>query len=144
MQRNPQSALRSGNIDRNSSPMLESRRHCLSVTPAGQFAIVRCQTKNYVLLSATNIWEKISVRRSQVKPLRNILALSGLLVMMASFVWMQFRQTERAKSAAAEPRAAQPSAAPGPFAVVILDPGHGGQDSGAMCAGLLEKDLTLD
>src|SRR5207249_940840 len=63
--------------------------------------------------------------------------------MMASFVWIQFRQTERAKSAA-EPRAAQPSAAPGPFAVVVLDPGHGGQDSGAMCGGLLEKDLTLD
>src|SRR5213079_585669 len=80
---------------------------------------------------------------SQVKPLRNILALSGLLLMMASFVWMQFRQTERVKSAA-EPRAAQPSAAPGPFAVVVLDPGHGGQDSGAMCGGLLEKDLTLD
>ena len=78
-----------------------------------------------------------------MKPLRNILALAGLLLMMASFVWMQFRQTERAKSAA-EPRTAQPSAAPGPFAVVILDPGHGGQDSGAMCGGLLEKDLTLD
>jgi N-acetylmuramoyl-L-alanine amidase len=78
-----------------------------------------------------------------VKPLRNIVALSGLLLMMASFVWMQFRQTERAKSAA-ESRAAQPSAAPGPFAVVVLDPGHGGQDSGAMCGGLLEKDLTLD
>src|SRR5437764_7964755 len=80
---------------------------------------------------------------SQVKPLRNILALSGLLLMMASFVWMQFRQTERAKSAA-EPSAAQSSAAPGPFAVVVLDPGDGGQDSGAMCGGLLEKDLTLD
>src|SRR5438046_7612273 len=80
---------------------------------------------------------------SQVKPLRNILPLSGLLLMMASFVWMQFRQTERVKSAA-EPRAAQPSAAPGPFAVVVLDPGHGGQDSGAMCGGMLEKDLTLD
>jgi N-acetylmuramoyl-L-alanine amidase len=78
-----------------------------------------------------------------VKPLRNILALSGLLLMMASFVWMQFHQTERAKSAA-EPRGPQPSAAPGPFAVVVLDPGHGGQDSGAMCGGLLEKDLTLD
>lgn len=78
-----------------------------------------------------------------MKSLRNILALSGLLLMMASFVWMQFRQTERAKSAA-EPKAAQPPAAPGPFAVVVLDPGHGGQDSGAMCGGLLEKDLTLD
>src|SRR4026209_2681225 len=63
--------------------------------------------------------------------------------MMASFVWMQFRPTERPESAA-EPRTAQPSAAPVPFAVVVLDPGHGGQDSGAMCGELLEKDLTLD
>src|SRR5246127_5845831 len=78
-----------------------------------------------------------------MKSLRNILALSGLLLMAASFVWMQFRQTERTKPAA-EPRTAQPSAAPGPFAVVVLDPGHGGQDSGAMCGGLLEKDMTLD
>ena len=28
--------------------------------------------------------------------------------------------------------------------VVVLDPGHGGQDSGAMCGSLLVKDLTLD
>lgn len=28
--------------------------------------------------------------------------------------------------------------------VVVLDPGHGGQDSGAMCGTVLEKDLTLD
>ena len=28
--------------------------------------------------------------------------------------------------------------------IVVLDPGHGGQDSGAMCGGVLEKDLTLD
>jgi N-acetylmuramoyl-L-alanine amidase len=78
-----------------------------------------------------------------MKALRNILPLSGLALMIASFVWMQFRQAERAKSTA-EPRTAHPSAAPGPFALVILDPGHGGQDSGAMCGGLLEKDLTLD
>ena len=30
------------------------------------------------------------------------------------------------------------------FPLVVLDPGHGGQDSGAMCAGMMEKDLTLD
>lgn len=79
-----------------------------------------------------------------MKALRNILALFGLLLMVASFVWMQFRQADRTKSAA-ESKTPQPSAgAPGPFAVVVLDPGHGGQDSGAMCGGLLEKDLTLD
>lgn len=31
-----------------------------------------------------------------------------------------------------------------PFALVILDPGHGGQDSGAVAGGVSEKDLTLD
>jgi N-acetylmuramoyl-L-alanine amidase len=31
-----------------------------------------------------------------------------------------------------------------PFALVVLDPGHGGQDSGAIAGGVLEKDLTLD
>ena len=31
-----------------------------------------------------------------------------------------------------------------PFALVILDPGHGGQDSGAMAGNILEKDLTFD
>lgn len=28
--------------------------------------------------------------------------------------------------------------------MIVLDPGHGGQDSGAMCGSLMEKDLTLD
>ena len=28
--------------------------------------------------------------------------------------------------------------------VVVLDPGHGGVDSGAMCGPVMEKDLTLD
>jgi N-acetylmuramoyl-L-alanine amidase len=31
-----------------------------------------------------------------------------------------------------------------PFALVILDPGHGGEDSGAIASGVSEKDLTLD
>jgi len=31
-----------------------------------------------------------------------------------------------------------------PFALVILDPGHGGHDSGAIAGGVSEKDLTLD
>jgi N-acetylmuramoyl-L-alanine amidase len=44
------------------------------------------------------------------------------------------------------PSAGQQKTAPGraePL-VVVLDPGHGGQDSGAMCGTMLEKDLTLD
>ncbi|HZS17665.1 MAG TPA: N-acetylmuramoyl-L-alanine amidase [Candidatus Udaeobacter sp.] len=78
-----------------------------------------------------------------MKTVRNILALSGLLLMMASFVWMQLHQAGRGKPQAAARSPVTPSPS-GPFAVVILDPGHGGQDSGAMCGGLLEKDLTLD
>ena len=72
-----------------------------------------------------------------------MLALCGLLLMVASFVWLQLRQAERSVGKI-ESRTAKSSAAPKPFAVVVLDPGHGGQDSGAMCGGVLEKDLTLD
>jgi N-acetylmuramoyl-L-alanine amidase len=75
--------------------------------------------------------------------LRNVLALSGLLLMIASFVWMQLRYTE-GPVGGTKLKTTQSSAAPTPFAVVILDPGHGGQDSGAMCGGVLEKDLSLD
>jgi N-acetylmuramoyl-L-alanine amidase len=76
------------------------------------------------------------------RALRNLLALTGLLLMAASFVWMQLHQAERhdTRTQAKTP----PSAPSKPFAVVILDPGHGGKDSGAVCGGVLEKDLTLD
>src|SRR5690349_22447148 len=75
--------------------------------------------------------------------LRNVLALAGLLLIVASFVWMQFHRTE-SQRAAPQPRTTSPSAESKPFAVVVLDPGHGGKDSGAMCGGVMEKDLTLD
>src|SRR4030095_2326233 len=73
---------------------------------------------------------------------RNVLAVAGLLLMIASLVWISFHQEKRPavyrESKATQPRTSKP------FAVVVLDPGHGGQDSGAMCAGVMEKDLTLD
>ena len=77
------------------------------------------------------------------RTLQNVLALSGLLLMIASFVWMQLRHAAQ-PVAGAKSRTTQTTAASKPFAVVVLDPGHGGQDSGAMCGGVLEKDLTLD
>jgi N-acetylmuramoyl-L-alanine amidase len=77
------------------------------------------------------------------RALRSVLALSGLSLMIASFVWMQLRQVER-PTAKTESKTARPSASPKPFVVVVLDPGHGGQDSGTMCGGVMEKDLTLD
>ena len=74
------------------------------------------------------------------RALRNTLALTGLLLMIGSFAWMQLHQAERPE----RPRESKAARPPSPFAVVVLDPGHGGQDSGAMCGGVMEKDLTLD
>jgi len=73
---------------------------------------------------------------------RNVLAIAGLLLMIASFVWISFHQ-EKHPPASKQSKATQ-SQSSKPFAVVVLDPGHGGQDSGAMCGGVMEKDLTLD
>src|ERR1700726_5095512 len=74
--------------------------------------------------------------------IRNALGVAGLLLMIASLVWISFHQEKRPpvyrESKAAHPQTSKP------FAVVVLDPGHGGQDSGAMCGTVLEKDLALD
>jgi N-acetylmuramoyl-L-alanine amidase len=69
---------------------------------------------------------------------QNIVAWIGLLLMAASVVWMEWMPKPAADIRSQAPRKQEP------FPVVVLDPGHGGQDSGAMVAGLLEKDLTLD
>ena len=74
--------------------------------------------------------------------IRNVLAVAGLLLMIASLVWILLHQEKR-PAVYKESKATQPQT-PKPFAVVVLDPGHGGQDSGAMCGGVMEKDLTLD
>jgi N-acetylmuramoyl-L-alanine amidase len=70
---------------------------------------------------------------------RNAVAWFGLLLMSVSFAWLQW--TSKTGTALTGDR---PPSTNQPFAMVVLDPGHGGQDSGAMCAGVLEKDLTLD
>jgi len=72
------------------------------------------------------------------RAVQTIIAWIGLLLMLASFAWMEWTS----KPPVATHRYAPPKQEP--FAVVVLDPGHGGQDSGAMVAGILEKDLTLD
>jgi N-acetylmuramoyl-L-alanine amidase len=59
--------------------------------------------------------------------------------MIVSFVWLQLL-TPRS-SPQADVRTPLPE---GPFALAVLDPGHGGQDSGTMKGGMLEKDLALD
>ncbi|HEY4282063.1 MAG TPA: N-acetylmuramoyl-L-alanine amidase [Chthoniobacterales bacterium] len=70
--------------------------------------------------------------------MRTALALFGLAVMAVCLVWLE--------SIPRPERPIQPAtgASTASFPVVVLDPGHGGKDSGAMCAGIMEKDLTLD
>jgi N-acetylmuramoyl-L-alanine amidase len=61
------------------------------------------------------------------------------LLVVLSFAWLQLL------SPISRPQSdIQTPATEGPFALVILDPGHGGQDSGTMKAGMLEKELALD
>ena len=72
----------------------------------------------------------------------NVLAFAGVVLMIASLVWISFQQ-EKQPAIRTQSKANRPTASK-PFAVVVLDPGHGGEDSGAMCGGVMEKDLTLD
>ena len=67
-----------------------------------------------------------------------VLTWSGVALMIASFTWWQW--TSQRQTSLAIP----PSGTHEPFAVVVIDPGHGGQDSGAIVGGIVEKDLTLD
>src|SRR5438067_10834510 len=79
-----------------------------------------------------------------MKPMRlskaaaGVIAWLGLALISASFTVMVLNSQRFL------PRAIVRSKRPEPVSVVVLDPGHGGQDSGAMAGNLLEKDLTLD
>jgi N-acetylmuramoyl-L-alanine amidase len=71
-----------------------------------------------------------------------VLGVVGLLLMIASLIWISFHQQIH-PAVPKESKSTQPQTSK-PCAVVVLDPGHGGKDSGAMCGGVMEKDLTLD
>ena len=63
----------------------------------------------------------------------------GLSLMVLSFAWLQLSAPiSKPQSDIQTPTTEEP------FAVVVLDPGHGGQDSGTMKSGMLEKELALD
>jgi N-acetylmuramoyl-L-alanine amidase len=67
-----------------------------------------------------------------------IIAWLGLALMAASFILLALQPAPLAPRQISGHKRAEP------FALVVLDPGHGGTDSGAMAGALLEKDLTLD
>ncbi|HEV3410069.1 MAG TPA: N-acetylmuramoyl-L-alanine amidase [Chthoniobacterales bacterium] len=77
--------------------------------------------------------------RGRASTWRHALALLGLAIMAVSLVWLQMLP-KRERPATRSARAVQP----GPVSLVVIDAGHGGQDSGAIRNGVAEKDLTLD
>ena len=74
--------------------------------------------------------------RSEARP---TLAWLGLLLMIVAFIGLQLN-SPRSKPLTE----ILPPPPKEPFAVVVLDPGHGGQDSGAAKGALVEKEITLD
>ena len=77
-------------------------------------------------------------QRSRIRrAMRNTVLWIGLLLMIASFAWMQWISKPEPGTSTQGPARHEP------FSVVVLDPGHGGQDSGAKVGNMLEKDLTL-
>ena len=69
-----------------------------------------------------------------------LLPFAGLLLMTGSLLWLE-SLPPRERSRLTSDEAASPG---GSFSLVIIDPGHGGADSGTMRGNILEKDLTLD
>ena len=72
--------------------------------------------------------------------IRRGLAWSGLVLMVICFIWLQVLPAPEEPLLPGKPGLWREPA----VALVIIDAGHGGQDSGAMHNGVLEKDLTLD
>ncbi len=71
--------------------------------------------------------------------MRSLVAWLGFAIIGASFVWLQLLpERPPTRSLTVAPRISDG------LGTVIIDPGHGGQDSGTIRAGLLEKDLALD
>ncbi|MGI8820971.1 MAG: N-acetylmuramoyl-L-alanine amidase family protein [Chthoniobacterales bacterium] len=72
---------------------------------------------------------------------QNGIAWIGLALVAISIAWLGVLPWHGPGTGAPPLREARP---PGAIKCVIIDAGHGGQDSGAIQAGVQEKDLTLD
>ncbi|HEY2714322.1 MAG TPA: N-acetylmuramoyl-L-alanine amidase [Chthoniobacterales bacterium] len=74
--------------------------------------------------------------------MRRALPWLGLLLLTVCFVYLVRLPVPESTRRAATAR--KPIGPVEQTLVVVLDPGHGGDDSGAMCGNVMEKDLTLD
>jgi N-acetylmuramoyl-L-alanine amidase len=77
-------------------------------------------------------------RRQTGTTSRSVVAVIGLLLMVASLVWLELLPATREPAVSIKPRR------PAEVSLVIIDPGHGGIDPGTSANGVLEKDLALD
>lgn len=68
---------------------------------------------------------------------RSTIAWFGLVLMIASLAVLEMLPAHRATITKRAPKT-------GPLTRIIIDAGHGGDDSGTMRNGVMEKDLTLD
>lgn len=71
--------------------------------------------------------------------IQRALAWVGLALMALCFVWVQMLPMSHSVLGGRNTAGKD-----GRVTLVVIDPGHGGQDSGASRDGVLEKDLTLD
>ncbi len=74
--------------------------------------------------------------------MRRAFSWLGLLLLLVCFVWLIHEPQSVPRPRPTAPR--KPFVQAEKTLVVVLDPGHGGEDSGAMCGDVLEKDLALD
>ncbi|CAN5564972.1 hypothetical protein BH20VER3_BH20VER3_08120 [soil metagenome] len=72
--------------------------------------------------------------------MRRAIPWIGLLLLTGSFVWLIRLPVPMHPVAPRRPPEPRGEALP----VIVLDAGHGGQDSGAICGLVMEKDLALD
>ena len=78
--------------------------------------------------------------RTTARPVQRALAWAGWFIMALSLLWLEsLPPLERLGLTSNNP--ARPG---GAVTLVVIDPGHGGPDSGTMRNGILEKDLALD
>ena len=80
-----------------------------------------------------------TARRRENGPVQRTLVWLGFLVMLLSVIWWEI-----VPGRSAGPQTDRAKALGGPIRRVVIDAGHGGNDSGSIQAGVQEKDLTLD